>query len=106
MLDQMNYKKAIETGIVNGSYIGFDKFGMPSCHSQNCGFYLSFITLTLNDPYITTLYASYFYYDYFTKIFLRTQFYFTTNYWIITWNLAWIFNTRNFNTIYCWQYRY
>jgi len=51
-------QKAIETGIVNGSYIGFDKFGMPSCHSQNCGFYLSFITLTLNDPYITTLYAS------------------------------------------------
>jgi len=50
-------QKNIEIGIVNGVRIGFDKFGMPSGHAQNCGFCLSFITLTLNDPFITGLYA-------------------------------------------------
>ena len=51
-------QKKIEIGIVNGAYISFDKFGMPSGHAQNCGFCLSFITLVLNDLFITTLYAS------------------------------------------------
>jgi len=50
-------QKNIEIGIVNGVRIGFDKFGMPSGHAQNCGFCLSFITLTLNNPFITGLYA-------------------------------------------------
>ena len=36
-------QKAIEIGIVNGARIGFDKFGMPSGHAQNCGYFLSFI---------------------------------------------------------------
>jgi membrane-associated phospholipid phosphatase len=52
-----NEQKAIEIGVVNGARIGFDKFGMPSSHAQNCGYCLSFITLTLNDHFITTLYA-------------------------------------------------
>jgi membrane-associated phospholipid phosphatase len=50
-------KKSIEIGVVNGAHIGFDKFGMPSGHAQNCGYCLSFITLTLNNHFITTLYA-------------------------------------------------
>jgi membrane-associated phospholipid phosphatase len=52
-----NEQKAIEIGVVNGARIGFDKFGMPSGHAQNCGYCLAFITLTLNNHFITTLYA-------------------------------------------------
>jgi membrane-associated phospholipid phosphatase len=50
-------QKAIEIGVVNGSRISFDKFGMPSGHAQNCGYCLMFILMTLNDPIITTLYS-------------------------------------------------
>lgn len=50
-------EKAIEIGVVNGARIGFDKFGMPSGHAQNCGYYLLFITMTLNNPFITALYS-------------------------------------------------
>lgn len=50
-------QKAIEIGITNGVRIGFDKFGMPSGHAQNCGYCVSFITLTLNNPFITCLYS-------------------------------------------------
>ncbi len=49
-------QKAIEIGVVNGARISFDKFGMPSGHAQNCGYCLSFITITLNNPFITALY--------------------------------------------------
>ena len=49
-------QKVIEIGIVNGARIGFDKFGMPSGHAQNCGYCLTFIIMTLNNPFITTLY--------------------------------------------------
>jgi membrane-associated phospholipid phosphatase len=49
-------QKAIEIGVVNGSRIGFDKFGMPSGHAQNCGYNLAFINLTLDNLFITTLY--------------------------------------------------
>ena len=52
-----NEKKAIEIGVVNNAHIGFEKFGMPSGHAQSCGFCLSFITLTLQNHFITTLYA-------------------------------------------------
>ena len=50
-------QKAIEIGIVNGARISFDKFGMPSGHAQNCSFCLAFITMVLNNPYISGLYA-------------------------------------------------
>lgn len=50
-------QKAIEIGVVNGARIGFDKFGMPSGHAQNCGYCLTFITMTLNDPFITILFS-------------------------------------------------
>ncbi len=49
-------QKSIEIGVVNGARIGFDKFGMPSGHAQHCGFCLAFITMALNDPFITALY--------------------------------------------------
>jgi membrane-associated phospholipid phosphatase len=49
--------KAIEIGIVNGSRISFDKFGMPSGHSQNCAFFVIFITMVLNNPSITVIYS-------------------------------------------------
>ena len=49
-------QKAIEIGVVNGARIGFDKFGMPSGHAQNCGYCLVFIIMTLNNHFITTLY--------------------------------------------------
>ena len=50
-------QKAIEIGLVNGARIGFDKFGMPSGHGQNCGYCLAFITMTLNNPFITAIYS-------------------------------------------------
>lgn len=50
-------QKSIEIGVVNGARISFDKFGMPSGHAQNCGYCLIFILMTLNSPFITTLYA-------------------------------------------------
>jgi membrane-associated phospholipid phosphatase len=50
-------QKAIEIGVVNGARIGFDKFGMPSGHAQNCGYCILFITMTLNEPFITCLYS-------------------------------------------------
>ena len=50
-------QKAIEIGVVNGARIGFDKFGMPSSHAQNCAFCLTFVTLVLNNPFITSIYA-------------------------------------------------
>ena len=50
-------QKAIEIGVVNGARIGFDKFGMPSGHAQNCGYCLSFITMAINTPLITMFYS-------------------------------------------------
>jgi membrane-associated phospholipid phosphatase len=35
---------------------GFDKYGMPSGHAQNCAFCLAYITLVLNNPLITGIY--------------------------------------------------
>ncbi len=49
-------QRAIEIGVVNGARIGFDKFGMPSGHAQNCTYCLWYITLALNDPIISILY--------------------------------------------------
>lgn len=50
-------QKAIEIGVVNGARIGFDKFGMPSGHAQNCGYCLSFITTVVNEPIVTGIYS-------------------------------------------------
>jgi membrane-associated phospholipid phosphatase len=48
--------KTLEIAVNNGVRIGFDKFGMPSGHAQNCGFCLTFIFLTLHNPFYTFLY--------------------------------------------------
>jgi membrane-associated phospholipid phosphatase len=49
--------KALEIAIYNSvDRIGFDKFGMPSGHAQNCAFNLAYIYMTLNDPLITGIY--------------------------------------------------
>lgn len=50
-------EKTIEIAIANGVRIGFDQFGMPSGHAQNCGYCLAFITFVLNDPFITGFYT-------------------------------------------------
>lgn len=49
-------QRAIEIGVTNGARIGFDKFGMPSGHAQNCAFCLSYVTFVLNDPIISAVY--------------------------------------------------
>ena len=49
-------RKVIEIGITNEARISFDKFGMPSGHAQNCAYCLAFITMVLNDPFITAFY--------------------------------------------------
>jgi dolichyldiphosphatase len=51
-----NDKLLIEILTANGKRLDFDKYGMPSGHAQMCGFALSYITLTLNNPYVTGLY--------------------------------------------------
>jgi len=49
--------KALEIAIYNSvDRIGFDKFGMPSGHAQNCAFNLAYIYMTLNNPLITGVY--------------------------------------------------
>jgi membrane-associated phospholipid phosphatase len=49
--------RILEIAIDNGERFGFDMYGMPSGHAQNCGFNLAFITLTLHNPVITTGYS-------------------------------------------------
>ena len=49
--------KFIELMILKGKRVGYDKYGMPSGHLQNCAFSLMFITLVLNDPWITSVYV-------------------------------------------------
>jgi membrane-associated phospholipid phosphatase len=48
--------RILEIAIANERFVNFDKYGMPSGHAQNCGFNLAFITLVLNNSFITGLY--------------------------------------------------
>ena len=48
--------RILEIAIANHKRVSFDKYGMPSAHAQNCGFNLAFITLVLNNSFITGLY--------------------------------------------------
>lgn len=50
-------EKSIEIAVANDVRVGFDHFGMPSGHAQNCSYCLTFITLVLNEPFITGFYA-------------------------------------------------
>ena len=49
-------QKTIEIAINNGFRVGFDKFGMPSGHAQNCGYCLVFIIMTIHNPLIISIY--------------------------------------------------
>jgi hypothetical protein len=53
----INSQKELEIGINNGARIGIDKFGMPSGHAQNCAYCLAFITMTVQQPWITGAYT-------------------------------------------------
>ena len=48
--------RILEIAISNQKRFGFDYYGMPSGHAQNCGYNLAFITLVFNNPFITGLY--------------------------------------------------
>ena len=48
--------RILEIAIANGERFGYDMYGMPSGHAQNCAYNLAFITLVLNNPFITGLY--------------------------------------------------
>lgn len=48
--------RILEIAIANHKRVSFDIYGMPSGHAQNCGFNLAFITLVLNNSFITGLY--------------------------------------------------
>lgn len=43
-------------GITHNKRFGYDRYGMPSGHAQHCGYILSFITLVLNNPWVTCIY--------------------------------------------------
>jgi membrane-associated phospholipid phosphatase len=45
--------QVLQIGIAHNKRFGFDKYGMPSGHAQHCGYILAFMTLAINDPYIT-----------------------------------------------------
>lgn len=51
-----NDKIFFELMISNGKRIGYDKYGMPSGHAQNCLFSLAYIILTLNQPMVGLFY--------------------------------------------------
>jgi|LauGreDrversion4_2_1035121.scaffolds.fasta_scaffold07542_4 hypothetical protein len=53
----VNDWKILQLGITHTKRIGFDKYGMPSGHSQHCGFMLTFITLVFESPFVTGLYS-------------------------------------------------
>jgi membrane-associated phospholipid phosphatase len=48
--------RILEMAIVNGERFGFDAYGMPSGHAQSCAYNLAFITLVLNNSFITGSY--------------------------------------------------
>lgn len=48
--------KILEIAIANQHRIGFNKYGMPSGHAQTCGYSLIYITMVLNNTFVTGLY--------------------------------------------------
>jgi membrane-associated phospholipid phosphatase len=49
--------RALEIAISNNiDRFGFDKFGMPSGHAQNCAFNLIYLFYVLDDPFVTGLF--------------------------------------------------
>lgn len=48
--------RIMEIAVENNYDFDFDKYGMPSGHAQQCAFSLTFITLVLNNPFISSIY--------------------------------------------------
>jgi membrane-associated phospholipid phosphatase len=48
--------RILEMAIANGKRFDYDVYGMPSGHAQNCAYNLAFVTLVLNNSFITGLY--------------------------------------------------
>lgn len=48
--------RVLEIAVENKYDLEFNKYGMPSGHAQACAFSLAFITLVLNNPFITSIY--------------------------------------------------
>jgi membrane-associated phospholipid phosphatase len=48
--------RILEMAIANGQRFGYDMYGMPSGHAQTCAYNLAFVTLVLNNSFITGLY--------------------------------------------------
>jgi membrane-associated phospholipid phosphatase len=48
--------RILEIAISNGKRFGINAYGMPSGHAQNCAYNLAFVTLVLNNSFITGLY--------------------------------------------------
>ena len=51
-----NSSRILEIAITNKQMVDFDLYGMPSGHTQTCGYNLAFITLVLNNSFITGSY--------------------------------------------------
>lgn len=47
---------ALEIAISNGRRISFHKYGMPSGHAQNCGFFLGYVSFVMKDIVCTGFY--------------------------------------------------
>jgi membrane-associated phospholipid phosphatase len=48
--------RILEMAIVNGERFGYHVYGMPSGHAQSCAYNLAFVTLVLNNQFITGSY--------------------------------------------------
>ena len=51
-------QKNIEIAVNNGVRVSFDKFGMPSGHTQNCAYCLVFIIMTIHNQFIVISYTA------------------------------------------------
>ena len=49
--------KILQLGITHNKRVGFEKYGMPSGHAQDCGFLLAFSTLVIDSPWVTSIYS-------------------------------------------------
>jgi membrane-associated phospholipid phosphatase len=47
----------LQIGITHKVRFGFDQYGMPSGHAQDCGYILLFVALVLHDPLIVGIYS-------------------------------------------------
>ena len=47
----------LKLGITHKKRFGYERYGMPSGHAQHCGYILAFMTLVLNNPWITGIYS-------------------------------------------------